>query len=97
METFFFQFEKLSEGVPRILGNSLIPGNCHLTMLAFSRSHPGYDFYWQVEYDVVFQGSWDTLFASWHTIHPAKVTTEPCTSAPIVLGPLSISLCADET
>ncbi len=65
-ETFFFQFKKLSEGVPRILGDSLIPGNCHLTMLAFSRSHPGYDFYWQVEYDVVFQGSWNTLFATWN-------------------------------
>lgn len=64
-ETFFFQFEKLVDGVPRILGNTLIPGNCHLTMLAFSRSRPGYDFYWQVEYDVVFQGSWKTLFEPW--------------------------------
>ena len=64
-ETVFFSFEELRESVPRILGTTLIPGNCHLTMLAFSRGRPGYEFYWQIEYDVVFRGSWKTFFDAW--------------------------------
>ena len=51
--------------LPRILGSKLIPGNCHLTMLAFFRARPGFDHYWHIEYDVVFTGDWRTLLDAW--------------------------------
>lgn len=61
-ETVFFDFEQIMDEVPAVYGDSLIPGNCHLTMLSFQEKFPNYDAYWQVEYDVIFTGSWDILF-----------------------------------
>lgn len=64
-ETVFFDFRELAAQAPRIFGAKLVPGNCHLTMLAFFRAKPGFDRYWHVEYDVVFTGDWRTLFDAW--------------------------------
>lgn len=40
---------------------SLVPGSNHFCLLRFSREHD-YDFYWQIEYDVRFSGSWAGFF-----------------------------------
>ncbi len=64
-ETVFFDFAQLAANAPRILGSKVIPGNCHLTMLAFFRARPEFDYYWHIEYDVVFTGAWRTLLAAW--------------------------------
>ena len=64
-ETVFFDFAQLAAKAPRILGSKLIPGNCHLTMLAFFGARPGFDYYWHIEYDVVFTGDWRTLLDAW--------------------------------
>jgi hypothetical protein len=45
-------------------GANIVPGSCHLAMLAFFRRWPEFDYYWHIEYDVVFTGSWRTLFDS---------------------------------
>lgn len=64
-ETLFFDFQQLAANAPRVLGSRVIPGNCHLTMLAFFRSQPEFDYYWHIEYDVVFTGAWHTLLDAW--------------------------------
>jgi hypothetical protein len=64
-ETVFFDFAQLAAKAPRILGSKVIPGNCHLTMLAFFGARPGFDYYWHIEYDVVFTGDWRTLLDAW--------------------------------
>jgi hypothetical protein len=64
-ETIFFDYQELAAGIPRLLGDSLVPGNCHLPMLAFFQERPHYDHYWHIEYDVVFTGSWNTLFEAY--------------------------------
>jgi hypothetical protein len=43
-------------------GNGLVPGNCHIPVLAFAE-HRKYDYYWFIEYDVRFTGDWRELFA----------------------------------
>ena len=63
--TFFFDFPQLASNVPRIIGSKVVPGNCHLAMLAFFRGQPEFDYYWHVEYDVVFTGAWGTLLDAW--------------------------------
>lgn len=40
------------------------PGNVDLPVLLFFKEHPGYDYYWTVEYDVRFTGAWDAFFSS---------------------------------
>lgn len=40
---------------------NLLPGSCHFPVLRFFIDNPLYEFYWFVEYDVEFTGSWHTL------------------------------------
>jgi len=42
-------------------GRGMVPGNCHIPMLAFSQENR-YDCYWFVEYDVRFTGNWRSVF-----------------------------------
>lgn len=57
-----FDFDVLRARYPKVRGDQLLQGNCHLAHLDFFRSHPDYDFYWTIEYDVVFTGSWAVFF-----------------------------------
>lgn len=40
------------------------PGNVELPVLLFFKTHPEYDRYWTIEYDVRFTGRWDTLLSA---------------------------------
>ena len=40
---------------------NLLPGSCHFPVLKFYLDHPYYSYYWLIEYDVEFTGSWNTL------------------------------------
>ena len=41
--------------------DSLLPGSCHFPVLKFFLDHPTYTFYWFIEYDVEFTGTWNVL------------------------------------
>jgi hypothetical protein len=59
-----FEFARLRARARSVIGNSLLPGNCHLRALDFFDRHPGYAHYWFVEYDAVYSGDWGRLFAA---------------------------------
>ncbi len=40
---------------------NLLPGSCHFPVLRFFLDHPTYTYYWFIEYDVEFTGTWDIL------------------------------------
>jgi hypothetical protein len=44
------------------LTNSLLPGSNHFSLLHFFQLHPGYHYYWYIEDDVRFTGSWELFF-----------------------------------
>lgn len=44
-------------------GCTIMDGNFHFVLLDFYRRHPNYDYYWLVEYDVRFNGSWQIFFS----------------------------------
>lgn len=46
----------------RSWGCTIMDGNFHFVLLDFFLSHPDYDYYWLVEYDVRFSGNWNTFF-----------------------------------
>lgn len=53
------------EAIARRTGMRNMPlGNADLPVLLFARNHPQYDFYWVIEYDVRFSGSWSVLMAA---------------------------------
>jgi hypothetical protein len=63
-ETYFFDYDRLRSGAARVNGDQLIPGNEHLVALDFYRHHSEFDYYWFIEYDVVFTGNWAKLFGA---------------------------------
>ena len=44
-------------------GCTIMDGNFHFVLLDFYRKHTGYDYYWLIEYDVRFNGNWETFFS----------------------------------
>lgn len=44
-------------------GCTIMDGNFHFVLLDFYRQHSEYDYYWLIEYDVRFNGNWDTFFS----------------------------------
>ncbi len=62
-----FDFTLLLKNHPGSLGNRLVPGNGHLPVISFYRDHPAYDYYWVIEYDVRFTGSWRDFFSALDT------------------------------
>jgi hypothetical protein len=60
-ETYFFDYDRLRSGAPKLIGDQVIPGNAHLVALDFYRNNPDFEFYWFIEYDVVFTGNWSAL------------------------------------
>lgn len=47
---------------------TVLPGSCHFTLLAFYKTHPTYHYYWFVEYDVYFTGSWFYLMEQFECV-----------------------------
>lgn len=43
----------------------LYRGSCNFPVQRFWKEHPEYDFYWFVEYDVIFTGRWSYFFDAW--------------------------------
>jgi hypothetical protein len=44
------------------LEETIIPGSNHFPVFQFYKSHPQYDYYWNIEYDVFCNGNWNVLF-----------------------------------
>jgi hypothetical protein len=57
-----FTDEQLRELNYHWLSSGIVPGNTHFPLLSFFSAVPHYDFYWVIEHDVRFNGSWRFLF-----------------------------------
>jgi hypothetical protein len=60
--TEFYDFAAIRARARSAMGTGVVPGNGHLVALDFARRHADFDFYWFVEYDVVFTGPWSHFF-----------------------------------
>jgi hypothetical protein len=63
-QTRFFDFATARRMARSVIGDKVIPGNAHLRAIDFFHREPGYRYYWFIEFDVVYTGSWDALMAS---------------------------------
>ena len=59
--TYWFSLKDLHSLGYRPHGGTLMH-NTNYMMQKFRKDHPNYDYYWFVEYDVVFRGEWNVLF-----------------------------------
>ncbi len=62
INVFPFSIRELNGLGYRPWGCTLMDGNFHFVLLDFYLNHPGYDYYWLVEYDVRFSGDWKNYF-----------------------------------
>ncbi len=49
--------------------DTILPGSNHFAVLQFFKDYPGYDYYWNVEYDVAFSGNWQTFFGAFTSLN----------------------------
>lgn len=56
-----FTLDELNDLNYSPIGENLIPGNAHFIIEYFYHLHPEYQYYWFVEYDVIFTGDWSNL------------------------------------
>ncbi|MDO6434792.1 hypothetical protein Q4E93_29540 [Flavitalea sp. BT771] len=61
-DTFVFTDKHIDKLGYRRIFRGLIPGSNHFPLLAFYLCYPYYDFYWNIEDDVRFDGDWSLLF-----------------------------------
>lgn len=60
---FPFTIDELNELEYRAWGCTIMDGNFHFVILDFFKHYPIYDNYWLIEYDVRFNGNWNTFFS----------------------------------
>lgn len=66
-------FYTFSENSIKSLGyipivNRILPGSNHFAILQFYKDFPNYSYYWNIEYDVYFNGDWNLFFSSYADI-----------------------------
>jgi hypothetical protein len=44
------------------IADTLIPGSNHFSLLSYFHMHPRFRYYWYIENDIIFTGSWDKFF-----------------------------------
>src|SRR6266498_3943291 len=72
---YVFDLERLFRlPYPRIQTPGL-KGHAQFPVLQFFLSHPNYDYYWFVEYDVRYTGSWNSLTSSFASFDHDFITT----------------------
>jgi len=69
-----FSFAKIVAMGYFATGPTMIPGNAHFPLLKFHREHPGFHYYWLIEYDVRFSGDWAMLFEAFGPVTADFVT-----------------------
>lgn len=47
------------------IAETIVPGSNHFAVLQFYHDHPEYDYYWNIEYDVCFNGDWGYFFSTY--------------------------------
>ena len=53
-----FNVDTLNELGYEPIAETIVPGSNHFQILQFYKDHPEYDYYWNIEYDVYFNGDW---------------------------------------
>ncbi len=50
------------------IAETLVPGSNHFPLFLFYKDYPQYEYYWYIEYDVLFTGNWNTFFNAYSSI-----------------------------
>lgn len=59
--------EQMRAGNPNHKDFNFIPGSTDLPLLLFRQAHPDYRYYWVIEYDVRYSGSWGKFLSAFDT------------------------------
>lgn len=63
-----FDVDTLNELGYEPIAETIVPGSNHFQVLQFFKEYPFYDYYWNIEYDVYFNGDWQELFTTYKDI-----------------------------
>lgn len=69
-----FSDTTLAQSGYNMLSGSIVPGSAHIPVIEFYKQHPEYTYYWLIEYDVRYSGSWREFFTTF-TGYPHDLIT----------------------
>lgn len=62
MNCYSYTYDDLNQLGFTSISESLVPGSNHFGVMHFYQKYPDYQFYWQIEYDVMYNGEWVDFF-----------------------------------
>lgn len=62
LKSYIFNLESIRNLGYKAIAESIVPGSAHFALLQFYKDYPNYEYYWSIEYDVVFTGKWTCFF-----------------------------------
>jgi len=65
---YIFSVETLNLLKYNPIQETIIPGSNHFPVLQFYREHGDYAYYWNIEYDVYFNGNWSVFFKEFESL-----------------------------
>lgn len=84
VQYFQFDIDSLNSLKYNPICETITPGSNHFPLFLFYLTYPSYDYYWNIEYDVVFAGQWCNFFSvcnamktDFMTCHIRKYNEEP--------------------
>lgn len=75
MDYCVFTADMLNELKYDPIEETITPGSNHFALLWFYLNHSEYQYYWNIEYDVEFTGSWSVLFDSFVNLETDFIST----------------------
>ena len=63
IRTYSYTVETLNNLGYNPIAETIVPGSNHFPLLQFYKDNMQYDYYWNIEYDVRFNGDWRTFFS----------------------------------
>lgn len=72
---YYFDTESLNLLNYEPIEETIIPGSNHFAVLQFFQDYPHYDYYWNIEYDVVYTGNWTDFFFCFNSIDADFITS----------------------
>lgn len=70
-----FNVDSLNDLGYEPIEESIIPGSNHFPVLQFFKDHKEYNYYWNIEYDVYFNGKWESFFSCLESVESDFVSS----------------------
>jgi hypothetical protein len=75
INSYIFNYDSIGRLDYKSIEETIVPGSTCFAVLQFYKDFPNYNYYWTIEYDVVFTGKWKHFFKTLATLEADLLTS----------------------